>query len=109
MLPSASLGTEIGGKRAALYEPVHGSAPDIAGLGIANPIATVLSAAMLLRYSFAMHAQADKIEAAINTALAQNLRTGDIMQDGAQKIGTVAMGDAILVALGGQNAQQEIA
>lgn len=96
MLPSASLGEEKNGKRAALYEPVHGSAPDIAGQGIANPIATILSAAMLLRYSFGMATQANLIEKAVAEVLAQGLRTADIMQDGGQKIGTQAMGDAIL-------------
>lgn len=99
MLPSASLGAEVNGKRAALYEPVHGSAPDIAGKGIANPIATILSAAMMLRYSFGMHAQADAVEAAIQTALASGIRTGDIMQEGSRKVGTREMGDAILAAL----------
>lgn len=99
MLPSASLGAEKNGKRAALYEPVHGSAPDIAGKGIANPIATILSAAMLLRYSFSLSAQADMIEAAVSKVLEQGLRTGDIMQDGAKQVGTAAMGDAILAQL----------
>jgi 3-isopropylmalate dehydrogenase len=99
MLPSASLGAEVNGKRAALYEPVHGSAPDIAGKGIANPIATILSAAMMLRYSFGLHAQAATVEAAIQTALASGIRTGDIMQEGARKVGTREMGDAILAAL----------
>ena len=99
MLPSASLGAEKDGKRAALYEPVHGSAPDIAGKGIANPIATILSVAMMLRYSFSMGAEADRVERAVANVLAQGLRTGDIMQDGATKVGTKAMGDAILAAL----------
>jgi len=98
MLPSASLGAEMNGKRAALYEPVHGSAPDIAGKGIANPIATILSAAMMLRYSFGLHAQADAVEAAIQTTLI-SVRTGDIMQEGARKVGTAEMGDTILNAL----------
>jgi 3-isopropylmalate dehydrogenase len=100
MLPSASLGAEINGKRAALYEPVHGSAPDIAGKGIANPIATILSVSMMLRYSFAMNAQADLVDAAVASVLEQGLRTGDIMQDGAKKVGTRDMGDAIIAALG---------
>jgi 3-isopropylmalate dehydrogenase len=99
MLPSASLGAEVNGKRAALYEPVHGSAPDIAGKGIANPIATILSAAMMLRYSFGLHAQAEAVEVAIQTALASGIRTSDIMQEGARKVGTREMGDAILAAL----------
>lgn len=100
MLPSASLGAEKDGKRAALYEPVHGSAPDIAGKGIANPIATILSVAMMLRYSFDMGAEADRVEAAVAHVLASGLRTGDIMQDGATQVGTKAMGDAIIAALG---------
>lgn len=99
MLPSASLGEEIDGKRAALYEPVHGSAPDIAGQGIANPIATILSLAMMLRYSFSMAAEADALEAAVADVLAQGLRTGDIMAEGNQQIGTVQMGDVIRDAL----------
>jgi 3-isopropylmalate dehydrogenase len=99
MLPSASLGAEKDGKRAALYEPVHGSAPDIAGKGIANPIATILSAGMLLRYSFGMAREADMVDAAVAQVLAEGYRTGDIMQDGAKKVGTVAMGDAIIAAL----------
>ncbi len=99
MLPSASLGAEKDGKRAALYEPVHGSAPDIAGKGIANPIATILSVAMMLRYSFNMGAEADRVERAVADVLASGLRTGDIMQEGAKKVGTREMGDAILAAL----------
>lgn len=99
MLPSASLGAEINGKRAALYEPVHGSAPDIAGKGIANPIATILSVGMMLRYSFGLFAQADMIDKAIASVLADGLRTGDIMQDGAKKVGTKEMGDAIIATL----------
>ena len=96
MLPSASLG--LAGTP-ALYEPVHGSAPDIAGKNIANPIATILSFAMMLRYSFDLKNEADKLEAAVKTVLAQGLRTADIMQDGKQKVSTTEMGDAILVAL----------
>ena len=99
MLPSASLGAEKDGKRAALYEPVHGSAPDIAGQGIANPIATILSAGMMLRYSFNLTREADMVDQAIAQVLADGLRTGDIMQDGAKKVGTVEMGDAIISAL----------
>lgn len=99
MLPSASLGAEKAGKRAALYEPVHGSAPDIAGKGVANPIATILSAAMMLRYSFGMHDFAQMVEDAINACLAADLRTADIMQDGMQRVGTEAMGDAIIKQL----------
>ncbi len=96
MLPSASLG--VAGTP-ALYEPVHGSAPDIAGKGIANPIATILSFAMMLRYSFDMKAEADKLEAAIKTVLSKGLRTADIMQDGKKKLSTSEMGDAILKEL----------
>ncbi len=105
MLPSASLGEEIDGKRAALYEPVHGSAPDIAGQGVANPIATILSFAMMLRYSFNAQKEADMLESAVDSALAKGLRTGDIMQEGAQKVGTAEMGAAILAALEEQKAK----
>lgn len=106
MLASASLGEKKeDGSMAALYEPVHGSAPDIAGQGIANPIATISSFAMMLRYSFDAGEQADMLESAINAALAAGYRTGDIMSDGAQKVGTDAMTDAILNALNEQKAQ----
>jgi 3-isopropylmalate dehydrogenase len=98
MLPSASLGAPDAatGKRKALYEPVHGSAPDIAGQGIANPIAMIASFAMCLRYSFGMVAEADRLEAAIAAVLDEGLRTPDIMSEGMRKVGTGAMGDAIL-------------
>ncbi|MGW9232249.1 3-isopropylmalate dehydrogenase [Pseudorhizobium sp. NPDC055634] len=98
MLPSASLGAPDAktGKRKALYEPVHGSAPDIAGQGIANPIAMIASFAMCLRYSFNMVAEADGLEKAIANVLDQGIRTGDIMADGCRKVGTAEMGDAIL-------------
>lgn len=99
MLPSASLGEEKNGKRAALYEPVHGSAPDIAGKGIANPLATILSFAMMLRYSFNLSQEADWLEGAVNDVLAQGLRTGDIMSDGCKQIGTSEMGDVVIKAL----------
>jgi 3-isopropylmalate dehydrogenase len=100
MLPSASLGAaDATGRRRALYEPVHGSAPDIAGLGIANPIATIASFAMCLRYSFELGDTADKIEAAIASVLDQGYRTADIMQEGCQQLGTAAMGEAIVAAL----------
>ena len=97
MLPSASLGVPDAetGKRKSLYEPVHGSAPDIAGKGLANPIATIASFAMALRYSCGMAKMADKIDAAIAAALAKGLRTGDIMQKGMTKVGTSEMGKAI--------------
>ena len=98
MLPSASLGAPDGktGKRKALYEPVHGSAPDIAGQGIANPIAMIASFAMCLRYSFNMVEEATNLETAISTVLDKGIRTGDIMADGCKKVGTTEMGDAIL-------------
>jgi 3-isopropylmalate dehydrogenase len=98
MLPSASLGAPDArtGSRKALYEPVHGSAPDIAGKGIANPIAMIASFAMCLRYSFNMVAEADRLEAAIAAVLDDNLRTKDIMSEGKTEVGTSAMGDAIL-------------
>jgi len=101
MLPSASLGAPDGasGKRKALYEPVHGSAPDIAGTGAANPIAMIASFAMCLRYSFNMTEEADRIEAAIANVLDRGLRTGDIMSDGCTKVGTSEMGDAILAEI----------
>ncbi|RFC65078.1 3-isopropylmalate dehydrogenase [Fulvimarina endophytica] len=97
MLPSASLGKadEASGRRKALYEPVHGSAPDIAGRGIANPIAMIASLAMCLRYSFAMESEADALDAAIAQTLEDGIRTGDIMAEGCQKVGTSQMGDAI--------------
>src|SRR5215470_10324026 len=100
MLPSASLGAADGnGRRRALYEPVHGSAPDIAGRGIANPIATIASFAMCLRYSFFLGEAADRIDAAIARVINQGLRTADIAQDGCRTIGTAEMGKAIVAAL----------
>jgi 3-isopropylmalate dehydrogenase len=101
MLPSASLG-EIDPKtkkRKALYEPVHGSAPDIAGKGIANPIAMIASFGMALRYSFNLSKQADMIDQAIANTLARGLRTADITSDGTKAVSTVEMGDAILEEL----------
>src|SRR5499433_266828 len=98
MLPSASLG-EVDPKtktRRALYEPVHGSAPDIAGKGLANPIAMIASFGMALRYSFGLGKEADLIDAAIAAALAKGLRTADIQSDGATLVGTAQMGDAII-------------
>jgi 3-isopropylmalate dehydrogenase len=98
MLPSASLG-EVDPKtkrRKAMYEPVHGSAPDIAGKGIANPIAMIASFAMALRYSFNMGKEADRIEQAIAAALALGLRTADIKSDGTTLVGTRQMGEAII-------------
>ena len=100
MLPSASLGaTDASGRRAALYEPVHGSAPDIAGQDKANPLATLLSFAMMLRYSFDLAADADLIEQAVQDVLAAGLRTGDIAKPGQATVSTSQMGDAILAAL----------
>jgi len=98
MLPSASLGAPDAktGKRKALYEPVHGSAPDIAGKGLANPIAMIASFAMCLRYSFNMTAEADRLEAAIAGVLEDGLRTRDIMSEGKTEVGTTRMGDAIV-------------
>ena len=101
MLPSASLGAaDARGRRKAMYEPVHGSAPDIAGQGIANPIACLMSFAMLLRYSFDQAAEADRLEAAIAAVLEQGYRTGDIAQEGDVKVSTSGMGDAVLKELG---------
>jgi 3-isopropylmalate dehydrogenase len=96
MLPSASLGNP---GTPGLYEPVHGSAPDIAGKSLANPIATILSFGMMLRYSFGQSAEADALEAAIKRVLAQGLRTADIMQPGMKQVSTGEMGDAIVKAL----------
>jgi len=100
MLPSASLGAPDAktGKRKALYEPVHGSAPDIAGKGVANPIAMIASFAMCLRYSFNMVKEADNLEKAIAEVLDSGVRTGDIMAEGCRKVGTSEMGDTILAA-----------
>ncbi len=96
MLPSASLGAE---GTAGLYEPVHGSAPDIAGQGIANPLATILSLSMLLRYSLDKSAMADAIDAAVQDVLAGGKRTADIMAEGCTKISTSEMGDAVIASL----------
>jgi len=96
MLPSASLDANNKG----LYEPIHGSAPDIAGKGIANPLATFLSAAMMLRYSLGESEAAGRIEAAVQQVLAQGYRTGDIYTPGTRKVGTIEMGDAVVAALG---------
>ncbi len=105
MLPSASLGdVDQHGQRRALYEPVHGSAPDIAGKNIANPIAQLLSFAMLLRYSFDLEEDAKLVETAVERVLASGMRTADIMQPGAAKVSTVVMGDAILRELDKQAA-----
>jgi len=95
MLPSASLGEGTLG----LYEPVHGSAPDIAGQDKANPLATILSAAMMLRHSFGLDDAADRVETAVRRVLADGYRTGDIHQPGTRLLGTEAMGDAVAAAL----------
>ena len=95
MLPSASLNA----KGQGLYEPSHGSAPDIAGKGIANPLATILSAAMMLRFSLNQEAAAQRIEAAVQKVLAQGLRTADIHSEGTTKVSTREMGDAVVAAL----------
>ena len=95
MLPSASLNT----KNQGLYEPSHGSAPDIAGQGIANPLATILSAAMMLRFSLGQDEAAKRIEAAVQAVLAQGLRTADIYSAGTTKVSTSQMGDAVVKAL----------
>ena len=96
MLPSASLNSSNQG----LYEPSHGSAPDIAGKGIANPLATILSAAMMLRFSLNQEAAAQRIEAAVKKVLEQGLRTADIYSQGTQRVSTKEMGDAVVKALG---------
>jgi len=95
MLPSASLDANNKG----LYEPSHGSAPDIAGKGVANPLATILSAAMMLRYTFGLEAMAARVEGAVKKVLSQGYRTGDIFEPGMKRVGTREMGDAVLAAL----------
>ena len=95
MLPSASLDE----KNKGLYEPSHGSAPDIAGQGVANPLATILSVAMMLRYTFGLESEALRVENAVKEVLAQGIRTGDIYERGTNKVGTKGMGDAVLAAL----------
>jgi len=99
MLPSASLsGPGADGKRRALFEPVHGSAPDIAGKGIANPIGSILSFGMALRHSLGTAADSDLLDRAVSDALGR-VRTGDIMAPGTERVSTVGMGDAVLAAL----------
>jgi 3-isopropylmalate dehydrogenase len=95
MLPSASLNSSNQG----LYEPSHGSAPDIAGKGIANPLATILSAAMMLRFSLNQEAAAQRIEAAVQSVLQQGLRTVDIYSEGTTRVSTLEMGNAVVKAL----------
>jgi 3-isopropylmalate dehydrogenase len=101
MLPSASLGPVDAktGRRRAMYEPVHGSAPDIAGKGIANPVAMIASFAMALRYSFGLVKEADMLEKAIASVFDRGLRTADVWTEGTEKVGTVAMGDAVMKEL----------
>ena len=97
MLPSATIGAAgPDGKRHALYEPIHGSAPDIAGKGIANPMAQILSFAMLLRHSFGLEDEARLVERACSNVLASGLRTADIMQPGLARVSTQVMGDAVV-------------
>jgi len=101
MLPSASLGDALNrhGYRRGLYEPIHGAAHDIAGQGVANPLAMILSAAMMLRWSFGLHAEADRIERAVDQVLHSGLRCGDIRQASATVLGTRAMGQAVIERL----------
>jgi 3-isopropylmalate dehydrogenase len=101
MLPSASLGSPMAnGRPKAMYEPVHGSAPDIAGKGLANPSACILSFAMALRYSFDLGEEADRLEAAVERVLADGIRTADLLRsDGQEPVSTSQMGDAIVAAL----------
>jgi 3-isopropylmalate dehydrogenase len=102
MLPSASLGpVRADGRRAALYEPVHGAAPDIAGQGVANPLGAILSLAMALRLTLGAPASADRLERAVTAALDSGVRTRDILQEGARLVDTREMGDAVLRALEG--------
>jgi 3-isopropylmalate dehydrogenase len=97
MLPSASLGAaDPSGRRKALYEPVHGSAPDIAGQNVANPLASILSFAMMLRYSFDLGDEAELVESAVRETLASGVRTGDIARAGQTRVSTHSMGDAVL-------------
>lgn len=101
MLPSASIGAKDKfGKQPAMYEPIHGSAPDIAGRGVANPLASILSAAMMFRYSFGWVDEANQIENAVRHVLNKGIRTADILSDGIKPVSTEAMGSAVLEALG---------
>ena len=101
LLPSASIGAELNvhGWPRGLYEPIHGSAPDIAGKGIANPMAAILSAAMLLRHSLGLEEEAQAIERAVDAVLDTGLRTGDIAEGASQVLGTAAMGDAVVTRI----------
>jgi 3-isopropylmalate dehydrogenase len=109
MLPSASLTSpppkkgvrrRRGGKP-ALYEPIHGSAPDISGHGVANPVASLISSAFMLRWSFGLHEEADAIEKAIDAVMSEGFRTRDIADEGDKCIGTVQFGDMVASAVGG--------
>ena len=100
MLPSASLGApRQGGRQFGLFEPSGGSAPDIAGKGIANPVAQILSAAMMLRHGFCLEASAAKIEEAVREVIREGLRTADIWSEGARRVSTREMGDAVVARL----------
>ena len=100
MLPSASLGkTKPDGTGQGLYEPIHGTAPDIAGQGKANPLAMILSTAMMLRLSLGLSAEAEAVEAAVDTVLEQGLRTPDIAQEGTKQVSTTELGDAVAAAV----------
>jgi 3-isopropylmalate dehydrogenase len=102
MLPSATLGApDASGRRPAFYEPIHGSAPDIAGKGLANPLAQILSLALLLRYSFGMEEDAAAIERAVEDVLTNAGRTADIFSPHLPRFSTTEMGDAVLAALSG--------
>jgi 3-isopropylmalate dehydrogenase len=94
MLPSACIGGKV-----AMYEPSHGSAPDIAGTGKANPLATILSAGMMLKYSFNLQKESDAVEAAVEKVLAQGLRTADLARKGEKTVSCVEMGAAVVSAL----------
>ena len=106
MLPSASLGVERGG----LYEPIHGSAPDIAGKGVANPLATILSAAMMLRHAFGLAAEAAAVERAVADVLASGVRTIDIASDSSTSsaVSTCDMGDAVSAAIAGGRSKRPV-
>jgi 3-isopropylmalate dehydrogenase len=104
MLPSASLG--IGNR--GLYEPVHGTAPDIAGRNIANPLAAILSVALMLRYSFSLEHEAARVEAAVRSVLAAGYRTADIMRPGCRRVSTSEMGDAVVAVLVAGTSRQAV-
>ena len=99
MLPSASLGEDGGETRFGLYEPIHGSAPDIAGQGVANPLATILSCAMLLRTSLGLAAEAEAVEKAVELALAEGFRTADLASPQDERVSTTTMGDVVVEKL----------